>query len=240
MQTFDQKMHTLLQNGQPDKIFDVVIEKNAFFKHMKINPSAAFLNILSLPVYITWFFSIRNLLLNQEMLAEAIGRAGYLWVQTIANADPYIIFPFITAICTFCNIHQMVNIIKKNPVMPPEYVLMISFLRFVPFLSIPATMFLPTGLHVYFIAISLSNLVISAFLESKTFRKIMKIPDTIPGTILWNRANNSLKNDSKPVFPNNSKNGMTILEKEEIFYKNLNNTPISETETLINLDRKQK
>ncbi|KAM3147707.1 hypothetical protein pb186bvf_000035 [Paramecium bursaria] len=139
-----------------------------------------FFGMLQIPVLITWFISLRYTLSLPEKY-EGVKSQGFLWFQDLSEYDPYMILPVISALSTSLNISLNPNA-KQGPTFMKQFQ---TYLKFVPFLSIPIVIFFPAGLNLYWASSSICQLIISQIGRSDFFlRKMMKVPQYLPGTVL--------------------------------------------------------
>jgi len=159
-------------------------------------------SLVQIPFMITWFVSLRYVA-NTPDKFPSIRTDGFLWVQDLSAYDPYFILPIISAIISYYNI-QLSTLNATSSVGSPlaRYS---RYMKFVPFLAMPFAGFFPAALNLYWIASALVQLLISVTVKAPSFRKLMGIPEYLPGSIL-EKLNSAKKPDIvKSVFIANEK-----------------------------------
>lgn len=199
MVEMDHKMRAeVIKGGMSSPEFlEISNTKLKLFKKHGVKQWASVLNILSIPIYLSWFFTVRELLNKNDLILQNSIDSSFYWIANISEVDPYAIIPLTTALVTFVNILKLVKMSEKNPALNPQMREIFGYLKFVPFISIPFMSMLPSGLHAYFIAVGLSNFFITSFMESKYFIKLAKIPDAFPGTVKWHEMQEKTKIDAE-------------------------------------------
>lgn len=66
-------------------------------------------NIFHIPLMITMVWSVRRL-----MIEESVKSSGFLWIDSLANIDPYYILPFITVGCYYYNFQRFITPENKH------------------------------------------------------------------------------------------------------------------------------
>ena len=67
----------------------------------------------------------------------------------------------------------------------------VKYFKFVPFLSLPITVFFPAGLALYWAIMASLQLALTYSFRSETTKKLMGIPKYLPGTILEKMVNHT-------------------------------------------------
>jgi membrane protein insertase Oxa1/YidC/SpoIIIJ len=61
---------------------------------------------------------------------------------------------------------------------------MAKYLKFMPFLSLPITVFFPSGLALYWCIMANLQLILTFAFRSDAFKRFLGLPKYLPGTIL--------------------------------------------------------
>jgi YidC/Oxa1 family membrane protein insertase len=165
------------------------------------------ISLIQVPFMITWFVSLRYVA-NTPDKFPSIRTDGFLWFQDLSHYDPYFILPVISAVISYYNI-QLSTMNATSAVGSPlaRYS---RYMKFVPFLAMPFAGFFPAALNLYWIASALVQLLISVTVKAPAFRKMMGIPEYLPGSIL-EKLNSAKKPDIiKSMFVANEKPVYTI------------------------------
>lgn len=135
----------------------------------------------------TWFFSLRYILTLQDKHPELLYQ-GLFWFKDLTVQDPYCFLPILSAVLSYFNISvSIVNLkmsmnINSNP--NPVMAKYGKYFKYFPFLSLPITVFFPSGLVLYWCSMAFLQLVFSLALKNKTYKHLLGFPEFLPGTII--------------------------------------------------------
>ena len=109
----------------------------------------------------TWFFSLRYILTLQDKHPELLYQ-GLFWFKDLTVQDPYCFLPILSAVLSYFNISvSLVNLkmsmnINSNP--NPVMAKYGKYFKYFPFLSLPITVFFPSGLVLYWCSMAFLQL----------------------------------------------------------------------------------
>jgi hypothetical protein len=186
------------------------LRKN-LLKNFDINMMAPLCNIIQLPIYISWFLGLRDIIYNPEQY-HILGSEPFLWAPSIFVPDPYFIIPVLSAFTTYFNIKTAM---KRAPLNPDTPLFMKKLKIYAPYLPFPGSIFLatmPAGINLYFLSLAFVNLITTIALHTNSFRVLAGIPKSFPGTVLHNQliSESKLSQVLKAEFvSNNGKNNVS-------------------------------
>jgi membrane protein insertase Oxa1/YidC/SpoIIIJ len=143
-----------------------------------IYPMISMLNIAQLPVHMVYISMINRLSYNFD-INPAILTDGVLWFKDLSSPDPTGILPIIGGLFSLLNILSTSTTGGNS-----QFRKFSKFFRIFPLISIPIWMTFPAAFNIYWLVTSgCQLLVLNAFRFTK-FRKILGIPDFLPGSKL--------------------------------------------------------
>ena len=169
-------------------------ERSNFIKRYKVKELAPAANLLMLPMYISYFVGLRDVLYFPEK-HQIIEAAAFLWMPSGFLPDPYYIVPAITAIVSYMSIRKMMVNQPNTSSTPLLFRKIKSFTPLLPFFSFFFFASLPAGFNLYVFVIALTNFLNNYFFQSKFFGKIFGIPEAFPGTILFYELQQKRQNE---------------------------------------------
>lgn len=86
-------------------------------KKRGINNLVPMLNLLQIPLLLTWFFSLRYMSNLPEVFPQLLTE-GYLWFTDLSTYDPYFVIPVVAACITSLSISRSPNLARNNLTMP--------------------------------------------------------------------------------------------------------------------------
>ena len=86
-------------------------------KKLGINNTVPLLNLLQIPILLTWFFSLRYMSNLPELYPQMLTE-GLFWFTDLSTYDPYFVLPVAAACLTSLSIVRSPNFAKKNVAMP--------------------------------------------------------------------------------------------------------------------------
>lgn len=124
------------------------------YRQEGVNPLAGCLPlIIQMPILIGIFYGIRDF--HYE------GPAGFLWMQSIAQPDPYYILPVLSAVTTFIQSKQTMPADSGNN---PQSKVMLYFMPlFIGYISFK----FPAGLVLYWVVMNIMQIAQQAYLNRK-------------------------------------------------------------------------
>lgn len=143
-----------------------------------IYPMISLTNVLQLPVHLVYISMINKIAFNYE-INPAILNEGMLWFTDMSSPDPTGILPVLGGIVSLLN---LLTTSSSN-----SSVFMRKIRRYIyilPLLSIPVWMTFPVAFNLYWITTSSVQLFILTLFRSDRFRRIIGIPEYLPGSKL--------------------------------------------------------
>ncbi len=86
-------------------------------KRKGINTLVPLVNLLQIPVLLTWFFSLRYLSNLPEIYPQILSE-GFLWFSDLSTYDPYFVLPVVAACSTSLSISRSPNFARNNVTLP--------------------------------------------------------------------------------------------------------------------------
>ena len=159
-----------------------------------INTAYNVIPLLQLPFVIYFFWTLQEMTYGIDKY-PSMTTDGYLWFKNLTEADPYFLLPIGLAIASFLSIHkspassQMVGPAAKY----------VKYLKYLTFLGIPITSSFPAAIVLNWFIMSAFQLAINSVVYTKTGKRIIGIPQYLPGSML-EKANTTIKTPViKPV-----------------------------------------
>jgi len=143
-----------------------------------IYPSISMLNLLQMPLHIT-FMSMCNTLSYNIHLKPAMLTEGMLWFPDLTAPDPFGVLPILSGVINLLNILNS-STQGGNSTMRK----MRKFIVFMPLISIPVQMTFPAAFNLYWIASSSIQLAILTAFRVDSFRHYLGVPNFLPGSKL--------------------------------------------------------
>lgn len=141
-----------------------------------IFPSISTLNILQMPMHLTWISLVNKMAFNYPGL---LTDGGFLWFKDLSSPDPLGVLPVIGASVTFMNI-MSTSTTNLNPTMRN----LRRYMFILPLMTIPVWMTFPAAFNIYWLSVSSLQLIVLNLFRNFKFRSYMGIPQFLPGTKL--------------------------------------------------------
>lgn len=143
-----------------------------------IYPSISMLNLLQMPLHMTFISLINRLSYNYD-ISPAMLTEGLFWFRDLSSPDPYCILPVLGGLVNCLNmlnttVSNSSTIIRK----------MRRYILIMPALSIPIQMTFPSAFNMYWLASSSVQFTILTGFRTDSFRQFMGVPDFLPGSKL--------------------------------------------------------
>jgi YidC/Oxa1 family membrane protein insertase len=179
MDKYREDMSLAYRTGNKAKIEAV----NNYFKELKfkykINNSYSIFTMAQVPFIIYFFWTLQDMTYNVDIY-PAMTTDGFLWFKDLSEADPYFALPVMFACSTFWAIHKSPN--SAQSIGPMSKYL--KYLKYFVFLGIPVTSTFPAAIVLNWTMMSVFQMTINSLVYSRIGRKILKIPQYLPGSIL--------------------------------------------------------
>ena len=183
---YKQKLFYLI-NTDKTKITNLTITYKKFLRKHDIKTNAMLLNLLQMPFYFIWFFSLKNLLGN-EVVMDGIKNNSFLYINNLGVSDPYFVLPLLASFATYYSISCLIKEQKKNNMnSDPNLEIYFRYVKFFPIFSFCFLAYLPAGLNLYFMTLMISNQVVHNLI-GKFVKKYYEIPEYFEGTELHRLA----------------------------------------------------
>lgn len=155
-------------------------------KRIGASQTAAFWNIVTVPLYLGFFFALRKVIYYPEIYNFPLNDA-FLWMSSGSIPDPYLIFPLLTGLSTYFSLEYS----SKQNVFSTSFPVSIRKMKFlmplIPVVSLVGLSAFPAGFSAYLLTIALANLFNIWLFQTDFFARINKIPKAYPDTKeFWN------------------------------------------------------
>lgn len=114
---YREKMKTAQMTMNKHLMTQASYEYKMAMKKRGINNVIPMLNLLQIPLLLTWFFSLRYMSNLPEMYHQMLTE-GYLWFADLSTYDPYFVLPVVAACTTSISIARSPNLARNNLTMP--------------------------------------------------------------------------------------------------------------------------
>ena len=156
-----------------------------------INTGLGIIPLFQVPFVIYFFWTLQDMVYEIDRFPN-MTTDGFLWFKNLSEADPYFVLPVLFAFTTFYSIH-------KNPatsqVAGPAAKYM-KYVKYLTFIGIPITASFPSAIVLNWFIMSFFQLLINSVVYTRTGKRIIRIPQYLPGSML-EKLNTTVKN---PVF----------------------------------------
>ena len=125
-----------------------------------------FVNILQLPILLTWFLSLRYISNLPEVYPQVLTE-GYLWFTDLSTYDPYFFLPVLAACASSLSISRSPNFSRNNNVMMPGISQYTKYFKYLPFASLAVTGFFPASINLYWATLALYQLLITQLMRTQ-------------------------------------------------------------------------
>ena len=123
---------------------------------------------MQLPILITWFLSLRYIFTLPQLYPSVT--LPFLYLTNLCDNDPYFILPVLSATLSYFNISYS-PAMSASLAIPPIFRKFLSFLKFMPFVSIPFVSLFPSGLCLYWCVNAFVQLLIIVLSRNKLIRR---------------------------------------------------------------------
>jgi len=129
-----------------------------------ISHAISFVNLLQIPILLSWFFSLRYMSNLPEIYPQILTE-GYLWFTDLSTYDPYFLLPVMAACASSLSISRSPNLARNNVSMPllSQYT---KYLKYLPFASLAFTGFFPASINLYWTTLALYQLMITQLMRT--------------------------------------------------------------------------
>jgi YidC/Oxa1 family membrane protein insertase len=135
--------------------------------------------LTQLPFVIYFFWTLQEMSYNVDIY-PGMTTDGFLWFKDLSEADPYFILPVLFASATFTTIHKSPNSAQAAGPMGQYF----KYMKYLVFLGIPVTSTFPAAIVLNWTMMSVFQLGINSLVYTRTGRKLIGIPQYLPGSIL--------------------------------------------------------
>ncbi|CAG9312947.1 OXA1_1 [Blepharisma stoltei] len=175
MSIYNRDTAALIKSGNTKQLQEL---KNDFLKLKRsygIRNDVQFYSLTQAPFLFSFFFTLKNLTNSPENFPSLLSD-GFLWFSNLAIPDPYYILPISISICNYLSI-------KNSTAIPGMYGPLAKNLKYFAFLGIPVSMTMPSAIVLNWFIMSFFQLIINSLVYTKTGRKIIRIPEVLPGSL---------------------------------------------------------
>jgi len=148
MSAMQPKMKALQEKYKNDKVM-LNQKLSELYKQEGVNPLAGCLPLLvQMPILIGIFYGIRDF--------QYAGPSSFLWMKSIADADPYYILPVLSALTTFIQTKQTMPAASDGGAGAAQGKVMLYFMPiFIGYISIS----FPAGLVLYWVVMNIMQIL---------------------------------------------------------------------------------
>lgn len=148
MSAMQPKMKALQEKYKNDKVM-LNQKLSELYKQEGVNPLAGCLPLLvQMPILIGIFYGIRDF--------QYAGPSSFLWMKSIADADPYYILPVLSALTTFIQTKQTMPATSDGGAGAAQGKVMLYFMPlFIGYISIS----FPAGLVLYWVVMNIMQIL---------------------------------------------------------------------------------
>jgi len=148
MSAMQPKMKALQEKYKNDKVM-LNQKLSELYKQEGVNPLAGCLPLLvQMPILIGIFYGIRDF--------QYAGHSTFLWMKSIADADPYYILPVLSALTTFIQTKQTMPATSDGGAGAAQGKVMLYFMPiFIGYISIS----FPAGLVLYWVVMNIMQIL---------------------------------------------------------------------------------
>lgn len=147
-------------------------KQRSLFKTYKASPFRSLLTpLLQAPIFISFFFGIRNIAQTQY---DALSTEGFAWFHNLAEADPTFILPVITGATMLISTEYNMN--RNANANAAQGNIMRWMMRTLSVAMVPLTGFMPAAIHVYWIPSNLFTLAQSMAFNIPSVRTALDLP----------------------------------------------------------------
>ncbi|CAG9318454.1 OXA1_2 [Blepharisma stoltei] len=154
---------------------------NANFSRLKksfgIRQDAQLYSLTQIPFLISFFFTLQEIAYSPDIYPGML-TDGFLWFQNLTEPDPYYILPIAFSVCNFLNI-------LKSPTTSGaagQWARYAKFMKYFTLLTIPVSGLMPAAIVLNWFIMSFFQLICSSLVYTKTGRKLLTIPEILPGS----------------------------------------------------------
>ena len=181
LKQYRESMMNAFQTGNSSKGMQIKNQMNAFTQKYGISNVISLLNLLTIPVFISYFISLRYMVFTPELF-PGLTNSPFLWFSDLSQPDPYYLLPFISAIF---NLGSILITRKLNPMSSSSPAFVRKFYKYLPYTPFLGAVFLstfPAGLNLYWMMLSFSNMSMMYILTNQTVLKLLGWPKYYPNT----------------------------------------------------------
>lgn len=142
-------------------------------KKKGISQTIPLLNLLQVPILLTWFFSLRYMSNLPEIYPQVLSE-GYLWFTDLSTYDPYFALPVLAAVVTSLSIARSPNLARNNMTMP-LLAPFVKYLKYMPFFSLAFTGFFPASINLYWLTLAACQLATTQLMYTNLARRTFGI-----------------------------------------------------------------
>lgn len=135
--------------------------------------------MLQLPPLIFFFWTVQEMAYGIDQF-PGMTTDGFLWFKNLSEADPYFILPVILASASFLSIHKS----PASSQMTGPASKITKYFKYFTFIGIPITSSFPAGIVLNWVVISVFQLMVNSLLYTHKGKKLLGIPQYLPGSIL--------------------------------------------------------
>lgn len=179
---YRETMMQSFQQGNRAQGIKIRSQMSAFMQKYGVSNVIPMLNLLTIPVFISFFISLRYMVFTPE-LYPGLSSSALLWFTDLSQPDPYYLLPFISAIFNWASIHISKRLNPLNSSTPTFVKKFNKYLPYTPFLGAIFLCTFPAGLNLYWMMLSFSNMTFMYLFSNQYMANLMGLPKYYPNTI---------------------------------------------------------
>eukprot|EP01016_Furgasonia_blochmanni_P036827 TRINITY_DN4252_c0_g2_i4.p1 TRINITY_DN4252_c0_g2~~TRINITY_DN4252_c0_g2_i4.p1 ORF type:complete len:398 (-),score=65.63 TRINITY_DN4252_c0_g2_i4:169-1362(-) len=179
---YQQLTQKLSRMGDFKGVRDAQKQMSEIRKRYGIRNSPVFFSLAQAPFLITWFLSLRYMANLPDRYPEMTTQ-GFLWFQNLADYDHYYLLPVLCSLISYYNL-SISTLTQNSSAVPNIFARWSRYVKYVPFISIPVVVFFPACLNLYWALNAFAHLMVSLLVRSARFKRLMNIPQYLPGSIM--------------------------------------------------------
>lgn len=179
MAAYKQAMNRIYKGGNRAALTPVNEEFMALKRRYGIRSGLQMMPMTQLPLILFFFWTLQDMAYGIEQF-PGMETDGFLWFKNLSEPDPYFLLPLLLAFSTFISVHKSPNTAQlTGPIAK-----FAKYLKYFAFLSLPISSTFPAGIVLNWLIMSLFQLTCNALVYTKTGRKLLRIPEYLPGSLL--------------------------------------------------------
>lgn len=179
---YRENMMQQFQTGNRVQGLQVRNQMHAFMLKYGISNAVPLLNLLTIPVFISFFISLRYMVFTPELYL-GLSSTNFLWFSDLSQPDPYYLLPLISALFNWGSITVSRKLNPLNASTPAFVKKFNKYLPYTPFLGAIFLSTFPAGLNLYWMMLSFSNMTFMYLFSNKYVTKYIGLPPFYPNTM---------------------------------------------------------